>query len=119
MCYFEAEPCELSRSTWQVSRKRRRCDGCGGFIEPGAQYERCFFVFDGEADTDSACFACAVVSAEFAAEHGSHPNYNWLADALWECVDGAEKADPDAKPWRDALAGMKRRGRAARVGGGA
>lgn len=117
MCYFEAEPCAVHRSSFPVSRKRRRCDGCGGWIQAGAQYERCFFVFEGEAGTDNACLACVAVQRAFMEEHGSAPNYNWLRDALLDCYDGAEnkgRRDEDAQPWRDAMAGMLRRQRAAK-----
>ncbi|MDP2275268.1 MAG: hypothetical protein Q8K32_31270 [Archangium sp.] len=126
MCYFELDDPAVE---YNVERNEAAaawtCDVCGAEIPPGAWCRTDAMLLEysdpeeGETDADEwetfeVCFACDAVMDSFADSHGSTPAPNWFAEALWQCFEGADKADPEVKEWRDGYAGIRRRQRAAK-----
>lgn len=114
MCTFEVdEVCPVYLKRWRTARKAHTCDSCRAAVVPGAQYQAHEWLpGHGERFRKGlCCFGCAFDLKAFgdAPGHRGWPTPDWFADALRDCIDGADKED--AKEWRDVLAGMARRRR--------
>jgi hypothetical protein len=97
------------------ARKPHRCNGCGLTIPPGASYLRVFYVGD-RAQTERACVGCWAALHTFCEAHGVDSLAPgdldfWLRDCIGE-------NDDEEDVWRPVLAGLLRRKRWARAGGG-
>lgn len=115
--------CEIDMDSWDawaeshpVARKQHRCDCCGARISAGEKYYRISFVYEGTADSEKACLACRFVALGFASEHRWTVNPSAMPEMLRECFEGAGRGDlsDTDRAWRNALAGMIRRKRAAK-----
>jgi hypothetical protein len=97
------------------ARKHYKCNTCGGAIRPGDHYIRHFDVSDGEPTRERCCLPCEESRAAFRkAHHGGFSPSNH-ADELVDCIENAD-TDEERQPWRDALAALRRRQRAAKAG---
>lgn len=87
------------------AKKRHRCGECRGLIEPGTAYHESRGLWDGQWSTHKTCGACYVVA------HTLLDCYSF--GDLVECLDWDIDLDRRGNSARVALAGMKRRRRAA------
>lgn len=111
MCYFDADPCDLFRETDHTARTAKPCFICKWRIPPGAPYRKQAWVFEGDFGAANLCLGCSLIVDNFGRHHGTAPTADWFVQALSDCYQGADKSDPDAKRWRDAMAEILRRGR--------
>lgn len=58
VCQYIDDYAEVCTSTTRTARVERVCCECGGRIPPGAVYEHCKMLYDGQWDTYSTCPAC-------------------------------------------------------------
>lgn len=87
------------------ARKLHRCGECRGIITPGCHYHESRGLWDGQWSTHKTCGACYVVA---------HTLLDCYAFGdLVECLDWDIDLDQRGSSARVALAGMKRRRRAA------
>lgn len=112
MCSIDLDPAEFWEETGAIARKRHRCDACGSNIPPGEPYLRHRSLLtdagDREWHHEKMCAPCWFVRQEFADAHGVSFWPSMLIEQLQECI--ADDGDDD---WRDSLAFMLRRNRAA------
>ena len=87
------------------ARKRHRCGECLGLIEPGATYHESRGLWDGQWSTHKTCGPCYVVAHTLLHCYA----FGDLVEGLDCELDLGERGGPA----RVALAGMKRRRRAA------
>lgn len=88
------------------ARKRHRCGECQGLIEPGASYHESRGLWDGQLSTHKTCGSCFVVAHTLLDCYA----FGYLAEDLDEYwLDLRHRNSPT----RIAVAGMKRRRRAA------
>lgn len=92
------------------ARKPHACDSCGSAIRPGDAYLAHGHVNpDGGAESEKACFACWWTREAFAQSHRVYMSISFTEELLRECIiDDSEKGG-----WRDDLAGIIKRRRAA------
>lgn len=108
MCeiYFD-ESAELLRESHPKARKKHKCKGCGGPINPGEVYLIRVSLFDSQITEDKLCNECEKDSNRFFREHGVGWVTNGWLEWLDECVVGdGEGADPE---WVQMLERAKER----------
>lgn len=87
------------------ARKRHRCGECKGFIAPGCHYHETRGLWDGQWSTHKTCGSCYVIA---------HSLLECFAyGCMIENLDCEYDLSERGSPGRIALAGMKRRHRAA------
>jgi hypothetical protein len=110
MCYLDLEPATFWEEWPAAARKRHLCDACSSIISPGQPYLRHRSLGadcrDRHWNHEKMCFPCWWVRQEFADAHGQSFWPSMLLEQLRDCV-----ADDD--DWRDHLAFLLRRTRAA------
>ena len=116
MCDIELDPASVWNETDVRARKRHVCDCCGGHILPGETYTRHFSVCDGVATGEKCCAPCKAARVEFKDVHGTMGTPGYSAQLLMECFGGESRKfwSEDDRRWRVLVAGMIRRGRAAK-----
>ena len=87
------------------ARKRHRCGECRGLIAPGCHYYESRGLWDGEWGTHKTCGSCYVIA------HTLLDRY-CFGDMI-EAIDCEYDLSERGNPGRIALAGMRRRRRAA------
>ncbi len=122
MCSFgDGEYCSVWNEIDRRAHKTHRCSICGTVIRKGDLYVKHFSVYDEHTTTGKICMLCEHAREEFSDVHGASPQPDGFEEALWECIveesvwrdsPRALKLEAKTKPWRDALAGIKRRYRA-------
>jgi hypothetical protein len=107
---------DVWRETPRVARKAHTCNCCTGTILPGSNYLDFATIYDGRATSEKACFGCWVAMVDFTKAHNVTYSPSQMPDELRNCV-AQEKGEVDAKEstkrWRDHIAGILRRQRAA------
>lgn len=112
MCDIDLEPCTVWRETPRKARKERECGCCGTPIRPGDPYLSHFSIYDGEATSDSVCFACWWIRESFAQSHGQSMQPDALEETLRSCID----EDGRESDWRPEMASLLKRERTTRRG---
>ena len=113
MCSLDLEPCELFDHSLHYARKPKPCFICSWVIPVGAPYEKYVWKFEGSFGAALLCLGCELLLRKFGDNHGTTPTPDYFEQALQECWDGADRLDPEAKPWRDATAEILKRRRIA------
>lgn len=111
MCFFDAEPCEFYEESHHTARKPKECSVCRWMIPAGAPYVKYAWKYEGDFNAAQLCLGCHLLIEDFGSAHRGSPTPDWFIRALTECYDEADKTDPDAKRWRDAMAEILWRGR--------
>lgn len=113
MCSIDLEPCALWSHSTGTARKAGPCFICGWVIPAGAPFGKYVWKFEGEFGNARLCLGCELIADDFATTHGTMPTPDIFEETLRECFEGADRGDPEAKPWRDAMAEILKRQRAA------
>lgn len=115
MCGFDAEPCDFYDTERGEVARGRRCSVCSFRIPRGGPYLRVAWKYEDSFASAVLCFACDEALQRFGDSHGQQPTPDWFVRALRECVDVPRRMfkDRDVREWRDVIAGILRRRRAA------
>ena len=83
---------DFHTSSVQKSRAVRVCEECCGAINPGDEYERVFYVWDGMKETYRTCKTCLEIRNTFMC--------SWHYSMVWEDLQEAFVYQ-DGIPWSD------------------
>lgn len=98
-------------NTPRVAKKEHRCGTCAMPIRAGDPYLDHRHIFDGRLNAAKACAPCAISLLSFGEAHNFYTSPDFLEEFLRDCV---VNEDEGKGGWRDDIAGIVKRKRAAR-----